>query len=100
MVRAVPTARAGRKAVGGCAARPVCSMRYHRADAHGCWGLAARWLDGSRGRGDALWGTVWSEERRQIERDTNRRAASPYNALTGDERLSLLWPTSPLHRVS
>lgn len=64
------------------------TMRYHRADAH-----AAAWLHAGWTAADVAampWGTVWSEERRQIERDTNRRAASPYNALTGDERLSFL----------
>jgi len=64
------------------------TMRYHRADAH-----AAAWLDAGWTVADVAampWGTTWSEERRQIERVTNRPAASPYNALTGDERLSLL----------
>ena len=77
-----------RKAVGAVLLDRLSTMRYHRADAH-----AAAWLHAGWTAADVAampWGTVWSEERRQIERDTNRRAASPYNALTGDERLSFL----------
>lgn len=64
------------------------TMRYHRADAH-----AAAWRHAGWTAADVAgmpWGTAWSEERRQIERDTNRHAAAPYTALTADERLVLL----------
>ena len=64
------------------------TMRYHRADAH-----AAAWLHAGWTAADVAampWGTAWSAERRQIERDTNRRAAFPYDDLTGDQRLALL----------
>jgi hypothetical protein len=60
------------------------AMRYHRADAHAAaWAAAGHTADSI----DAL---APGPERAAIEVDTNRRAATPYVALTADERLRLL----------
>jgi hypothetical protein len=64
------------------------TMRYHRADAHAAaWqaaGLTATEMVGQP------WGSEWSGQRTQVEEETNRRAAPPYEVLTPDERLTFL----------
>jgi len=64
------------------------TMRYHRADAHAAAWQAAGWTAAEMSA--VPWGTAWSDERAAIERDTDVRAAPPYEALTADERLTLL----------
>jgi hypothetical protein len=64
------------------------TMRYHRADAH-----AAAWQAAGLTAAEIAampWGSNWSEQRRRVEADTNRRAAPPYEVLAPDERLGLL----------
>jgi len=64
------------------------TMRYHRADAH-----AAAWQAAGLTAAEMVkmpWGSNWSEQRRQVEADTNRRAAPPYEILAPDERLGFL----------
>jgi hypothetical protein len=64
------------------------TMRYHRADAHASAWQEAGWTAAEMAA--MPWGTEWSDERAAIERETNVRAAPPYEALTADERLTLL----------
>jgi hypothetical protein len=64
------------------------TMRYHRSDAH-----AAAWQAAGLTAAEMAampWGTAWPPVRRQVEDDTNRRAAPPYAVLTAQERLTLL----------
>lgn len=64
------------------------TMRYHRSDAHAAaWQAAGLTATEMATMG---WDTQWSPVRRQIEDDTNRRAAPPYEVLTAEERLRLL----------
>jgi hypothetical protein len=64
------------------------TMRYHRADAH-----AAAWQAAGLTAAEIAampWGTDWPPVRRQVEDDTNRRAAPPYASLAPEQRLALL----------
>ncbi|MBA3418383.1 MAG: hypothetical protein H0U09_06710 [Geodermatophilaceae bacterium] len=62
----------------------LAALRYHRADAH-----AAAWS--AAGLTAATMQALPAGARREeIEAETNRLAAPPYDALTGDERLALL----------
>jgi hypothetical protein len=64
------------------------TLRYHRADAH-----AAAWQAAGLTAADLVampWHTPWPPVRRQVEDDTNRRAAPPYAVLTAEQRLTLL----------
>jgi hypothetical protein len=64
------------------------TMRYHRADAHAASWQAAGW---TAAEASAMpWGVAWNDARAAIERDTNVRAAPPYEALNANERLTLV----------
>ncbi|MEV0805522.1 hypothetical protein [Micromonospora sp. NPDC050200] len=59
-------------------------LRYHRADAH-----AAAWTAAGH-PASSVSELPEGPERRAIELETDRRAASPYAALTAEERLAVL----------
>lgn len=64
------------------------TLRYHRSDAHAAaWQAAGLTAEEVTAQG---WGSDWTDQRRAVERDTNRRDARAYAQLTAGQRLRLL----------